>query len=227
MRFNKRILERILNIIYDSPLGITIEDIVNVSGHHRLTVQKYVSMLEKLGFATTRRLGHYILVFPTIIIRNINNDLSSLILFSLVRVLSEELGFSEEKLFRLGVKIGEKVSMRITSDIKEYFRKLGEEIYELTNIPLPITTSKFSVKIHQFKDVDKVVYIELSFIPPESKSISNFCQFMAGYIMGILGSILPLRRVELIEHSESSKLVCKYIAILKKPISTIITELNK
>ena len=128
LKLNKKILGNILNVIYNSPLGVTIEDIVNSTGHHRVTVQRYITRLEELGFVKLKRIGHYVLVFPANLIKQIENDFPSLLLDSTIHVIQKNLKLNHINLFEIGKELGEAISDEIINDVKEYFRKIGDKI---------------------------------------------------------------------------------------------------
>ena len=228
MKLNKKILGNILNVIYNSPLGVTIEDIVNSTGHHRVTVQRYITRLEELGFVKLKRIGHYVLVFPANLIKQIENDFPSLLLDSTIHVIQKNLKLNHINLFEIGKELGEAISDEIINDVKEYFRKIGDKIYEFTNIFLPATTFRFKIKVNRFSLSDKLITIEINYLNKRKSSLESFCYFMGGYIEGILCRIIGIRKIEIIDMVQNeNNFQCKYIAILDKPISEYIARITK
>jgi len=228
LKLNKKILGNILNVIYNSPLGVTIEDIVNSTGHHRVTVQRYITRLEELGFVKLKRIGHYVLVFPANLIKQIENDFPSLLLDSTIHVIQKNLKLNHINLFEIGKELGEAISDEIINDVKEYFRKIGDKIYEFTNIFLPATTFRFKIKVNRFSLSDKLITIEINYLNKRKSSLESFCYFMGGYIEGILCRIIGIRKIEIIDMVQNeNNFQCKYIAILDKPISEYIARITK
>jgi len=225
MRIRRGVLEDILDAIYSSPFGVTVEDIVKKTKHHRVTVNRYLILLEDMGLVFLRRIGNYLIAYPIGVAEALQNDAPGLLLASILRVLVSE-GLSREKLINLGKKVSSTFILSFGDIIKEHLRKIARYFPRIVNIYFPAITPNFRVKISKANISEDIMIVDFSGIRGvEPKELQ--CFFYMGYLEGILRGLgFPLRKIELLETKiNRNELSCRYIVLLEKPLGEVIREI--
>lgn len=219
MGIKRHILQNIIDAIYTEPFGLTLEDLVNKTGHHRATLQKYVAYLESLGLIYVRRLGNYSLIFPRQIAEFIRYDYPNALLDAMLYIMLEKIG--EQNAEEIGYQLAKLFSKAIISTIKNYVQLLKKQLRNITSVYFPTTSLKTRAKI-EILDNDRVLRLELSGIETTNTTLTIYCNFLKGYIKGILEELeVPIASISIADIN-NSKNTCTFIMILKENIEKII-----
>ena len=216
-----------MRVVYANTFGVTVEDIIKRTGHHRVTVQKYVSLLEDMGFIVTHKIGYYTIVFPSGLAEYLENDFPSILMDSLIYVLKNRMSMNIDEVYNFSRSIALLFSQRIMHVIKWHLKKVHKYTKYLTNIYIPAVIPTLRFKVSSFRSSDKLIYIELQGIKAQNAPKEYYCAFLKGYVEGVLLSMdAPLRSLGVVEAVEKKDgLSCVFIAILKEPISKVLERL--
>ncbi len=229
MARDKEIISSILEVIQNSPFGVTLEEIVKRTGHHRNTVKKYLERLKEFGFVEFRKVGYYTIVYSTAIYEFITYDYSTLFFDSLVHVLTTKYKFNREKLLEFSKDVSKIFSKEIKNIMIKSLLKVREKVQELTDITIPLAIPHIKFKIKSLELSDKLLYFEIMGIKVQKCSEKDACTFFQGYLKGVLETLnIEYDKIEIVEEKrEDNEVNCKYIAILKKTIKEILEQLKQ
>jgi len=225
----KQIIMGILEVVQESPFGVTLEEIVKKTGHHRNTVKKYLDKLKELGFVEYRKVGYYTLVYSMAIYEFITYDYSSLFLNSLIYALVNKFNFSLEDIKSFSKEIYYYFGEEIRDIIIQGLLRVHGKVRELADIPIPLPIPKIKFRIRSMEMNDKLLYFELMDIKVIKCGAEEACAFFQGYLRGLLDAIeIPYDKIELVEEKKEGSLVsCRYIAILNKTLQEIMEGLRE
>mgnify|MGYP000613178805 CR=1 FL=1 len=228
MKIKKEILERILNVVQKAVFGLTFEEIVKETGHHRATVKKYLDLLEKWGFIVHKRIGYYTLVFPASIYEFMKNDFPGLYISSLIKILWRDFDFDRDKIQALSQRVAKDFSLAIINVIRKFLSNIDEKIEDLAEVVIPSMTPYLKFKIKRFRLADKLLYIEVLEFKTDDLSEDLVCEFLRGYLSGLLEALdVKFDKIETIEKiKQNGKVNCKLVIILKEPIEEITEKLK-
>jgi len=224
MKIRKKVLEEILDVVYGSAFGVTVEDIVKRTKHHRVTVSRYLVLLEDMGLIFLRRIGNYLIAYPIGVAEALRNDAPGLLLASILKILVSK-GLSREELVDLGRRVSSIIVSNFGDVVKEHLRRIARYFPKIINIYFPAITPNFRVKIEKADINEDMMIISFSGIRSvESRELQ--CFFYMGYLEGILRGLgFPLRKVELLETKICGDMLsCRYIVLLEKSLGEVMKE---
>ncbi|MGQ4891641.1 MAG: hypothetical protein ACP6IP_04030 [Candidatus Njordarchaeia archaeon] len=229
MRVKKDILERILNVVQKAVFGITFEEIVKETGHHRMTVKKYLDLLEKWGFIVYRRIGYYTLVFPAAIYEFIRNDLAGLYVNALIKTLANNFDFDSDRIRSFSHLVSREFSSAMINILRRFLRDVDEKIEDLSEIVIPTMTPYLKFKMRRLRLSDKLLYMEVLEFMAQDLDKDMVCEFLRGYLAGMLEALdIKFDKIEIIEKGENdSKINCKLVIILQESIGDVANKLKK
>jgi len=229
MKIKRDVLEKILATIQENFFGLTFEDIVKETGHHRATVKKYLDILEKWGFIISRRVGYYTMIFSSAIYEFIERDFAGIYMDSLIGILVRQYRFDKQQIFELSRNVAKLFSMRITQSIRRFLSDLDEKIDNMTEVVIPTIMPYLKFRIHRAELSDRILFIEVLEFKVREMPENVVCHFISGHIAGLLDALdIKFEEIKAVEQNKlGEKFECKILIILSETVEEIMNKIKE